>query len=222
MSVICSEIKKTHRVHTPQGTVHLLGPAGSHGLKKLTLDEGLRSSRSPDRQKEALINIADSQEGMVYIALHQTTVIGYVSFHYPNKYSRWSNHPHILELGAIEVAPRWRKHGIGYKLLQTAFTNPVLENFIVITTEFYWHWDLEKTRMTVWQYQKMLARLFGSIGMKRVPTDDPSILEHLANVLMVRFGKRISRKDIELFEALQFEKGNLEDAKTQVTAYPKL
>ncbi len=204
--IIYPPAEKTLQVQTPRGAVHLLGPVRSERLQQLTFAEGLRNFRPANRQKEALVKIAALPEGMIYAALHGETVIGYVTFHRPNKYSRWSKHPRVLEVGTIEVAPEWRQFKIAKKLLELAFDNPALDDCIVITIEFCWHWDLEQARMNVWQYQKMLTRLFGSVGMQKIPTDDPTITEHPANVLMAKFGKNVSPADLQLFAELQFEK----------------
>jgi acetoin utilization protein AcuA len=206
MCLICPGVKKSPQAHASHGLVKILGPLSSECLKQLAFDEGLRNFRPADRQKEALVNITRQPEGMVYGALNRSTIIGYVTFHRPNKYSRWNKHPRILELGTIEVTPKWRKFKIARQLLELAFGNPVLEDYVIITIEFCWHWDLEQSRLNVWQYQKMLTRLLGSVNMQRIPTDDPSILEHPANVLMVKFGKHVSPADLKLFSALQFEK----------------
>jgi len=204
MSLVCPEPVNNLSVRTARGTVILAGPAGSEDLKQLAITQGLSNFRPAARQKEALMKIAGLPEGMVYIAAHDGTVVGYVTFHRPHRYSRWFKHPRILEVGTIEIAPEWRRFKIAQKLLELAFGNPVLEEYIVITTEFYWHWDLAGTRMDVWQYQNMLARLFGAVGMQKTATDDPAIADHPANVLMVKFGKRISPADRKLFAELQF------------------
>ncbi len=204
MSLVCPEPANNLSVHTARGRVDLSGPVGSQSLKRLAIAEGLTNFRPAEKQKEALVKIAGLPEGMVYVAVHNNTIVGYVTFHRPHRYSRWSKHPRILEMGAIEIAPEWRRFKIAQSLLELAFRNPVLEEYIVITTEFYWHWDLALTRMDVWQYQNMLARLFGAVGMQKTATDDPAILEHPANVLMVKFGKQISTADRKLFAELQF------------------
>jgi len=192
-------------VDTPQGIIELLGPVSSQNLKQLTFDRDLNNLRPADRQKESLVNIARTQEGIIYIAVHANGVIGYVSFHPPNRYSRWHRHSHILEMGTIEVAPRWRKYTIAAKLLQIAFRNSFFEKYIVITLEMHRHWDLKQAHLTVWQYQKMLTKLLGAVNFQKIPTDDPCIREHPANVMMVRFGQHITENDIQLFQFLQFE-----------------
>ena len=204
MSLVCPELANSLTVHTPRGIVELSGPVSGQSLKRLAFAEGLTNFRPAERQKEALVKIAGLPEGMIYLAVHNGMVVGYVTFHRPHRYGRWSKHPRILEVGTIEIAPEWRRFKIAQKLLELAFSNPALEEHILITTEFCWHWDLARTRMNVWQYQNMLARLFGAVGMQKVPTDDPAILEHPANVLMVKFGKKISAADQGLFAELQF------------------
>ena len=50
------------------------------------------------QQKKALVEISSLPEGMVYLARYRQEIIGYITFHYPDGYSRWSKHPGILEL----------------------------------------------------------------------------------------------------------------------------
>lgn len=190
---------------TSLGEVFVEGPVAASDLEKMYLNSKLTNFRPPDRQKEALITISKMPEGMIYLARHGPEVIGYVTFHYPDKYSRWSKHPRVLELGGIEVSPDWRNCGIGVALLKEAFSNPVMEDYIVVTIEFCWHWDLKSTRLAMFDYQRMLAKLFGVVGLEKRATDDPDILEHPANVLMVRHGKNVAKEDIMLFESMLFE-----------------
>ncbi len=193
------------QIETEKGIVIIEGPVSQRYLNSLEMDSNLNNFRSPARQKEALAIVAGLPEGMVYIARHKQRIIGYVLFHYPNEYSRWSRHPRILELGAIEVSRSWQKNGIAKALLQEAFKNPSLEDYVVITTEFYWHWDLKNSGLSVWDYRRMLQNLFGSVGFKRRHTDDPEILEHPANMLMVRIGKNVSKQHINMFDDLTYQ-----------------
>lgn len=192
-------------LETPKGKVEILGPVSSEYIAGLEINNNLNNFRNAPRQKEALIMVANQPEGIVYIARHENEIIGYVMFHYPSQFSRWNKHPRLLELGAIEISREWKKLGIATKLLEEAFKNPVLEDYIVITTEFYWHWDLEGSGLNVWAYQKMLKKLFGSAGFKRRHTDDPEILEHPANMLMVRFGRNINESHLKAFEDLLYQ-----------------
>ncbi len=204
MSIASVSIPETNQLITPQGTVTIEGPVSRDHLATLTMNVELRNFRNPARQKEALLIAAGQPEGLVYIARHQQEIIGYVLFHKPSEYTRWSRHPRLLELGAIEVSRSWQRLGIAKELLRQAFKNEMLEDYVVITTEFYWHWDLKGSGLDVFGYQRMLTRLFGSVGFKRRGTDDPDILEHPANMLMVRFGKRASKTHVKAFEDLTY------------------
>ncbi len=190
---------------SPRGEVLIEGPVEAMAIRLFNMNNKLTNFREPDQQKKALVEISSLPEGMVYLARHRLEIIGYVTFHYPDSFSRWSKHSKILELGAIEISPDWRKCGIGVALLREAFTNPVMNDYIVLTVEFCWHWDLDNSGLSMFEYQKMLAKLFGVAGMYRRATDDPDITEHPANVLMARVGENISQDDITLFENMLFE-----------------
>lgn len=185
------------------------GPVKPEILANFAMSSDLNVFREAYKQQTALVEIAASIDGMVYIARKDDLLVGYVTFHEPDKYSRWCKHPRILELGAIEISPSWRNHKIGKRLLNLAFTNPIMEEKIVITVEFCWHWDLDNTGLDIWQYQKMLSKLFGSVGLVRIPTDDPEILEHIANVLMARIGSKVPEEDIKKFEEMKFQGGSI-------------
>jgi acetoin utilization protein AcuA len=191
-------------LETPKGLVIFEGPVTDSYLDSLSMNKGLTNFRPPDRQKEALKQITNLPDGMIFIARHEKEIIGYVTFHHPDDFSRWSKHPRVLEMGGIEVSPEWRGCRVAENLLKLAYSHPAVENFIVITTEYCWHWDTRNTGLDIWAYQKMLTRLFGKAGLEKVTTDDPDILEHPANVLMARKGKNVSREDIMLFEQMRF------------------
>ncbi|MFZ5634349.1 MAG: GNAT family N-acetyltransferase [Bacillota bacterium] len=174
------------------------------------MDKRLANFRMSDRQHEALCIISRSPEGIVYIARSNQEIVGYVVFHYPSQFSRWSKHPRVLELGAIEVSSKFKRLGLGTQLLKAAFSNPVMEEYIIITTEFFWHWDLKDSGLDVWNYQRMLTKLFGSVHFKKRRTDDPEILEHPANMLMVRVGTRVSETYIKSFEDMLYQQSIVE------------
>lgn len=191
-------------LQTGKGLFYIEGPVSDHYLESLVMDEGLHNFRPPGRQKVALMEITNLADGMIYLVRTGDTIIGYVTFHHPDGYSRWSKHPRVLEMGGIEVSPSWRGCRAAENLLQVAFADPEVEDFIVITTEYCWHWDMKDTGLDVWDYQRMLTRLFGKVGLQKVTTDDPDILEHPANVLMARFGQNVTKEDKMLFEAMRF------------------
>lgn len=202
MSIACCA---DETLNSPLGEVVIEGPLEAEKIEYLRMNNKLTNFRPPAKQKEALIAIARLPEGMVYVARHNLEIVGYVTFHYPDDFSRWSKHPAVLELGGIEISPDWRQRGIGSALLREAFKNPAMENYIIVTVEFCWHWDLKSSGLDLFKYQKMLTELFGSVGLSRRETDDPDIIEHPANVLMVRVGANVSSEDNLLFNNMLFE-----------------
>lgn len=181
------------------------GPVSSEYIRTLKMDDQLNNFRLASKQYQALVKITGMDPGYVFVVNHQGTIIAYVTFHHPDEYDRWSRHAKVLELGCVEVSPGWRGHRLAKTLLARAFAGSLFEDFIVITTEYYWHWDLEASGLDVWSYQKMLTSLFGSAGFKCRQTDDQEIMEHPANVLMVRVGSHLNQEDIDAFDRLLFE-----------------
>lgn len=190
---------------TPRGIVVVEGPVSPGRLTRLSMNKCLTNFRPPDRQKQALIEIAGLDPGMIFIVRHDEEIIGYATFHRPDSFTRWIKHPRVLELGGIEVSCDWRQAHAGGKLIVTAFSYPAMEDYIVITTEYCWHWDLKGTNLDIWEYRKMLTRLFGKGGMEMKSTDDPDIKEHPANVLMARIGANVPAREAADFEDLLYE-----------------
>lgn len=194
------------RFECDMGVIAVEGPVAGDYLASLEFDGNLNNFRPAHKQKRCLCEIADSPDGLIYIARCGNTVVGYVTFHDPDPFTRWVKHPVLLELGAVEVSPPWRKHKIARRLLGLAFTNPLMRKNIVVTMEYSWHWDLDGNGLNLWTYQKMLTGLFGSVGMEKYSTNDPEIMEHPANVLMARIGEEVPREYIEMFDQIRFEK----------------
>lgn len=210
MATIQPAVKTGKEINIPTGIVFVQGPVKADVLESLSINQKLTNFRTPERQYESMIIVANLPEGMVYIARHDNEIVGYILFHYPSQYSRWNKHPRILELGAIEVSQDYKRHGIGTSLLKVAFENPVMEEFVVITTEFFWHWDLKNSGLDVMSYQRMLNKLFSVVDFRKRRTDDPDILEHPANMLMVRFGSMVSKAYVNAFEELIYQNSLVE------------
>lgn len=191
----------------PEGRVVVAGPISPEQLENCKMDRGLKMFRQPDLQHQALVEIAGLPEGRVITAKLNDTIIAYVTFHYPDKYGRWGRAKMIclLELGAIEVAPGFRGRGLAPLLLRTAFADPEMERFIIISTEYYWEWDMEGTGLSIWQYKKMMEKLMGTVDLRSVGTDDPEISSHPANSLMTRFGKLVDLESLHNFEILRYK-----------------
>ncbi|MBU8905210.1 GNAT family N-acetyltransferase [Desertibacillus haloalkaliphilus] len=187
-------------------TLILEGPLSGQQINDLDFHEGLIAFRSPERQKEALISIADLPEGRINVARDGNMIIGYVTFVYPDPMERWSegNMENLIELGAVEVAAEYRGAQVGKNLLRLSMRDDAMEDYIIITTEYYWHWDLKGSELSVWDYRKVMEKMMNAGGLVWYATDDPEICSHPANCLMVRIGKRVDMESIERFDRLRF------------------
>lgn len=191
---------------TKHGTVYVEGPVSPEKLAEYSFHEDLVAFRPPKQQHQAIIEISSLPEGRIIIIRNANIVVGYVTYLYPDPLERWSEDPieNMIELGAIEVIPAYRGTGAGKTLLAVSFMGDEMEDYLVITTEYYWHWDLKGTGLNVWDYRKMMERMMSSAGFVYFATDDPEITSHPANCLMAREGKRVSPETMERFDRLRF------------------
>lgn len=201
--------KKTYNakeLKTPRGVLVIEGPISSERLASLEFHPDLTSFRQPAMQHKALIEIAQLPEGRIIIARHQNQIVGYVTFLYPDPLERWSEAKmeNLIELGAIEVIPEFRGFKVGKNLLAVSMMDDAMEDYIIITTEYYWHWDLKGTGLNVWEYRKVMEKMMNSGGLVWYATDDPEICSHPANCLMARIGKRVDVESIQKFDQLRF------------------
>ncbi len=194
-------------METKHGKVIIEGPLPPERLEQYTLHENLTSFRPPVQQKLALVEIAGFEEGRIVIIRNEDLIVGYVSYLYPDPFERWSEDKidNMIVLGGIEVTPPYRGCGVGKKLLEVSFIGDEMEDYLVITTEYYWHWDLKGTGLNVWEYRKMMEKLMSTVGFVPFTTDDPEITCHPANCLMARIGKRVNEDTIERFNQLRFK-----------------
>ena len=100
------------------------------------------------------------------------------------------------------MARGFRGYGIAHRLLEAAFDQGRMEEYIVIATEYYWHWDLIGEGLHIWDYRIKLEKLMATVGLYPRETSDPEINSHPANALMVRIGSKVSPSDIEAFDKL--------------------
>lgn len=194
-------------METRHGLVQIEGPVPPEQLEKYTFHEDLVSFRPSKQQQKALVEIAKLKEGRIIIIRNGGIVVGYVTYLYPDPLERWSEDQieNMIELGAIEVIPSYRACGAGKKLLQVSFLDDAMEDYLVITTEYYWHWDLKGTGLNVWDYRKMMERLMKNVDFEYYATDDPEITSHPANCLMARVGKRVNNDTMDRFDQLRFK-----------------
>ena len=194
-------------METRHGLVVIEGPVSPEKLSQYTLHENLTSFRPPAQQKKAIVEIAQLEEGRIVIIRKEKMVLGYATYLYPDPLERWAEDKidNMIELGGIEVTPSYRSGGVGKKLLEVSFMGDEMEDYLVITTEYYWHWDLKGSGLNVWEYRKMMERLMSSVGFEPFATDDPEITSHPANCLMARIGKRVDEDTLERFDRLRFK-----------------
>ncbi|WP_217587026.1 GNAT family N-acetyltransferase [Lentibacillus saliphilus] len=200
---------KTHHAierKTNDGTIVIEGPVSEKTLNQYEFHEQLTAFRPPQKQFEALKSIADLPEGRIIIARTEDTIIGYVTYLHADPLERWSefNMEELIVLGAVEVIPAYRSAKIASGLLEVSMMDEYMENYIVISTEYYWHWDLDGTRLSIWDYRKMMEKMMAKGGLTPAPTDDPEIISHPANCLMVRIGKNVQEATIKQFDQLRF------------------
>ncbi|WP_042474563.1 GNAT family N-acetyltransferase [Bacillus ndiopicus] len=205
------EHKKTFfstEMETRHGVVHVEGPVHPEQLALYSFHDDLVSFRLAHQQQKALIQIASLEEGRIVIVRNGELVVGYVTYLYPDPLERWAEDKieNMIELGAIEVIPDYRSTGVGKKLLEVSFMDDAMEDYLVITTEYYWHWDLKGTGLNVWDYRKMMESMMSSVGFEYFATDDPEITSHPANCLMGRVGKRVGAETMERFDHLRFKR----------------
>lgn len=188
-------------------TLVIEGPVSRETINELKFHPGLVAFRPPEEQKKALLEIADLPEGRVNIIRDGDTIVGYVTFLYPDPLERWSEGKieNLLELGAIEIAREYRGAKLGSRLLRFSMQDDAMEDYIIITTEYYWHWDLKGSGLDVWEYRKMMEKMMNAGGLIWFATDDPEICSHPANCLMVRIGNRVTPSQIEQFDKIRFQ-----------------
>ncbi|SET47899.1 GNAT family N-acetyltransferase [Paenibacillus sp. NFR01] len=186
--------------------IEVCGPLPPETLRSMRMHPQLDAFRKPQEQLQALIGISALPEGRVIAAIQDDMLVGYVTFHYPDELELWSQGgmKDLIELGAIEVADAYRGSGIGRLLLLHAFDKQQLENCIVFTTEYYWHWDLKGSGLDVWGYRLMMEKLMKTVDMVWYATDDPEICSHPANCLMVRIGREVPLSSQETFDRVRF------------------
>lgn len=194
-------------IKTPLETLIIEGPIKAEKLAGLEFHHDLVAFRQPEQQHKALIEIAALPEGRIIIARNRHTIVGYVTYLYPDPLERWSegNMKNLIELGAIEVIPEYRGYSVGKNLLTVSMMDDAMEDYITITTEYYWHWDLKGTGLNVWEYRKVMEKMMNAGGLEWFATDEPEISSHPANCLMAKIGKRVDQESIQKFDQLRFK-----------------
>ena len=176
-------------------------------IAPMTVDPGIGifwhfKADAPERQKRTLLEIARSPDGKVVLAYtNLDRIVGYIVLCDPEPSSRWAlrGPRSMYELGAMETSRAWRGKGIAYGLHQALFTDGSLEDRIVYTMGFAWHWDLAASGLHKRQYRERLMALWSRFGFHEYGTDEPDILEDSANLFAARPGSRVSPEDTRRF-----------------------
>jgi len=203
-------VKTYHSItlHTKDSPVIIEGPLQSSELEEYHFHEDLIAFRPAPQQFKAVLGISDLPEGRLVIARTAHTIIGYVTYLHADPLERWSDFEteNLMVLGAIEVIPGYRGERIASNLLKTSMFDEFMENYIIISTEYYWHWDLAGTKLSIWDYRKIMEKMMSAGGLTPTRTDDPEITSHPANCLMVRIGKNVDQESIDRFDKLRFSR----------------
>lgn len=200
------KVYNAKEIKSANGSLIIEGPIPPEKLAQYEFHKDLVAFRPPEQQKKALIEIAGLPEGRIIIARFRDMIVGYVTYLYPDPLERWSEGKmeNLIELGAIEVIPAFRGSGTGKNLLRVSMMDDAMEDYIIITTEYYWHWDLKGTGLNVWEYRKVMEKMMNAGGLEWYATDDPEISSHPANCLMARIGARVPIESVEQFDKLRF------------------
>ncbi len=59
-----------------------------------------------------------------------------------------------------------------------------------------WHWDTEGWDCLRLTTSRLITRLFTLYGFKEYPTTEPNICMDLANILLVRIGRRVGLQTV--------------------------
>jgi len=174
-----------------------------HTLTHLSFHQNLNRFREPDKQQKAMLKamISDDTTYMA-LAVHTNKIVGYAIVLPPEKDERWRKLSYLRMLGVIEVAPDYRGHKIGQTLLHNLFKHEELENIIVVSLEYCWHWDLSMTNGDPFPYMHMLKHVLQSSGFEEYETNEPDIACYDVNFLMARVGSRITKEQLNTFKNL--------------------
>ncbi len=176
--------------------------ANAEEICALRISEGIKNFHPPEQEGKILAEIASNLNANVTIAFHGEFLIGYAAIEKSDPRIRWgkSSIQSLYELEALEVSRSYRNRRLARNMLELAFSDPWVEDLIVLSTEYTWHWDLEDTALDNTSYRRMLRDLFVSVGFRELETDEPNILSEPENLFMVRRGSAVPLGDWLAFE----------------------
>lgn len=167
-------------------------------MKSATFHLSLDRFRDPDQQQRVLLE-ALSPEVVMCLAVKQQEIVGYTIVLRPEPEERWAKLDFIRVLGVIEVAPSYRGKGLAKQLVYQVTSPPQFDDKIIVSLEYYWHWDLQSTAGDMNRYQVMLKSLLSWSGFEEYPTTDPDIAGYSYNFMMARIGKHVTNGQLRQF-----------------------
>lgn len=184
--------------------VSILPCVAPETVASLAFSPSLQAFRPAEHQQKALVQVAGMPGSCVSLAVCQQ-VVGYSSIRLAEAGERWRVAGEwIYELGAIEVAPDFRKRHLASRLLGASFAGGKFEELVVIARIYVWHFDLANTGLLPHQYRQLLLNLYRKFGFIPLATDDPEIMRSSENLFMARIGSRLSQERIEEFYRILF------------------
>lgn len=161
----------------------------------------LNRFREAREQQKAILQALD-HDGRICIATDREQIIGYTLIVRPEENERWSYLDYIRILGVLEVAPSYRGQGIAKAVLKGVLEDKSVENYIILSQEYAWHWDLKMVDGDIERYKKLLKDVLQTGGFRETVTDEPNIAQYQHNFLMSRFGANISPHQFNEFMKL--------------------
>lgn len=175
----------------------------SNGLQQYSFHPLLQRFRAAEEQHDALMKaLIEDKEVQMALAVINEGIVGYTLILQPETNERWSLLEYIKVLGAIEVADPYRQKGLAKKLIHAVCSDPFIEDYIVLSLEYAWHWDLKIVNWEIDLYKQFLKELLESEKFKETTTDEPDIAYYKHNFMMARIGRNITSDQINEFMKL--------------------
>ncbi len=148
----------------------------------------------------------DLPEGRIIIARDNHTIVGYVTYLYPDPLERWSQGKmkNLIELGAIEVIPKFRGSAVGKNLLKVSMMDDHMEDLYHHNNGILLALGFKGNPLECLGIPKVMEKMMNAGGLEWYATDDPEISSHPANCLMARIGKRVDTDSVQQFDQLRF------------------
>lgn len=172
-----------------------------HYMERYPFHHLLNRFREPEKQQQVLYGVL-SPEVTMCLAVTDQLIIGYTIVLWPEEEERWTKLDFIRVLGVIEIAPAYRGKGLAKQLIQRVVSPAQYDDKIIVSLEYYWHWDLELTKGDAKQYQMMLKSMLSWSGFEEYSTDEPDIAGYPYNFMMARIGKDVTNEKLHQFMKL--------------------